>query len=452
MRALFGFLAVCGLFVMVGCNENKGTEGETAEDDDARFVKWAKDNHTLLNSIPVTDGNSDLETIFKDADKYKVIALSEGFHNCKEMLQLHHRMIRYLVEEHGFNTVVTESGLPESRLAYDYVQNRSVAGNPWEDGINKMYAHWTEGRELIQWMREYNSSHGNQLAYYGIDIGGFYQNWKAPLSNVLSYLSDVAPDFAKIQKAKWEPWLDILSEEARVRYLNVLSQTDRDQLARTLEQLTTYFKDHQDELLAKSTMLEYEWAKQSAMAMAMAENYYRNYMSQRNGTRKYAGLNGREIAMADNIKWVLSHRKDAKVIVINHVVHNKTQTQHQEGLYGIFTPMGEFLKQELKDSLFTIGTTYGGGKFWNDWHNLESRYIDTIPQSKPDGIEKTMAQIADRPFYVHWKDSTNVATNWMEKLLVLRENNYFINIKPTEWDACIYLPMVGPGSLASQIE
>lgn len=448
MRSLVKYV-VATIIVLGGCKENRDTLKHSSSDHQATFVEWAKKNHTTLNSMTVTADNSDLEAIFQNAGQYKVIALSEGFHNCKEMMQLHYRMIRYLVEEHGFNTVVTESGLPESRLAFDYVHGLPISGNVWKDGINKMYAHWEEGQSLIEWMREYNSSHDNELAYYGIDIGGFYNDWKTPLTTVLNYLKSVDASYAEVQKRKLGPWLEMLSEKARVKYIDELSQEDRDELALLLEEMVVYFQKNKDSFISHSGELEYQWAKQSTVAMQMAENYYRNYLNQRKGTRKYVGLNGREIAMAHNTKWVLEHRKDAKVILIDHVVHTKTETQHQDGLYGFFTPTCEILKQELGDNLFVMGMTYGGGKFWNNWQNPESRFVDTIPQSKPNGIERTMAQIGSKPYYVHWQDASNPATSWMNAIQVLRENNYFIKIKPSEWNGCVYLPHVSPGSSAN---
>ena len=445
-KLIFPYLLITSLLTVGACKNNKNGVSQNSVDSQTEFVAWAKENRITLNSMTPSEDNSDLEAIFQEAGNYQVIALSEGFHNCSEMLQLHHRMIRYLVEEHGFNTVVTESGLPESRLAYDFIKNRPNAKIPWKKGINKMYSEWNEGLALIQWMKEYNASHDNVLAYYGIDIGGFYQDWKTPLTDILKYLESVDGKLAKSYEKQLEPWLDILSENARVNYINVLSPEEQNQIGLILKAMSTDFQENKENFVAKSGELEYQWAKQSTLAMGMADNYYQNYIGQRNGTREYVGLNGREIAMADNIKWVLEHRKDAKIILIDHVVHTKTETQHQEGIYGFFTPAGAILKQELKDKLFVVGMTYGGGKFWNDWHNLESRFIDTIPQSSPNGIEKTMGKVASEPYYIYWKDSSNRAKSWMNSIHEMRENNYSILIQPNEWDGCVYLPTVSPGS------
>jgi erythromycin esterase len=85
------------------------------------------------------------------------------------MISLHHRIIKYLIENCGFTIVATETGLPESRLIFDYVQNQR---NPedveamYRMGLNKMYAEWQEGRDLIEWMRNYNQNHNVHIAQY----------------------------------------------------------------------------------------------------------------------------------------------------------------------------------------------------------------------------------------------------------------------------------------------
>ena len=139
---------------------------------------------TIIDNYPFYDF-SDLEHIAKAIGDSKFVVLSEGYHNCKEMMSLHYRIIRYLVENHGFNTVMTESGLPESRMICDYIHNKKTPENVFEIGLNKMYGAWKEGRDLIEFMKNYNRDHDNILHYYGTDIGGFYQNWKRPLEAIL---------------------------------------------------------------------------------------------------------------------------------------------------------------------------------------------------------------------------------------------------------------------------
>ena len=90
------------------------------------FVAWAKENGVDIESVdPLHDGDGDLREIASAiGDDVEIVALSEGCHNSRQTMSLHHRVVRHLVENCGFNVVATETGLPESRLIHDYVQGR----------------------------------------------------------------------------------------------------------------------------------------------------------------------------------------------------------------------------------------------------------------------------------------------------------------------------------------
>ena len=79
--------------------------------------------------------------------------------------------------------------------------------------------------------RPHNQKHGNRLQYFGLDIGGFYQNWKCPLDLVYGYLEKVDPGFARALKANLAPFLSVMTENARLNYNEKLGPIERAQLA-----------------------------------------------------------------------------------------------------------------------------------------------------------------------------------------------------------------------------
>jgi len=402
------FILVCTC-LLIACSQESNTNSNQQATDNGfenSFVSWGKQNAIPIVSLTNSTDNSDLEAIGKAIGDVRVVALSEGFHNCKEMMALHHRIIQYLVEHHGFNTIATESGLPESRAINQYIKGDAAPDNMWQNNIAKMYSQWKEGRDLIEWMRTYNTSNNNELSYYGIDIGGFYQNWKTPLEKIIGYLTKVDPKYGQYFFIQLTPYLHLLKEDARVNYSTQLSAKQQAELALILDDAVQHFNDNQETYIAQSNNDDFQWFRQSTVAMQLAENYYRNYLNMKHPENsKYVGLNGREIAMSRNLSWVLEYRADAKVILIDHVIHTKTATQAQEGIWGIFTPAGQLIKQYLKDDLFIIGMAYGGGKYWNEWQQPENRYISDIPPSLENGIEHTLAKIELKNFFLNWENN-----------------------------------------------
>ena len=57
---------------------------------------------------------------------------------------------------------------------------------------------------------------------------------------------------------------------------------------------------------SKSNQFEFEWARQSIISMQLAANYYENILDiQASKNPKFSGLNGREIAMHQNMMWIV---------------------------------------------------------------------------------------------------------------------------------------------------
>jgi len=479
------------------------------------FIKWAVHNAIPINCIqPLRlddddddddDGKEDQNDPFLscldgaiECSSASVVLLSEGFHNCKEMMMLHHRIIQHLIIHSGFQLVATESGMPESRDVANYITSSSdreyskiEKETLWKKGLNQMYSAWVEGRELIEWMRGYNKKKMRQsipiqqhpqkmIAYCGLDIGGFYSDWTYPMSKIQNYLKVQFPDFEAEWSRKIKPILDVMGNvQARYNYQHLLTPGQKSTLAILLDELVMELNSHGDELEGD---FEFEWAKQSAISMQLAENYYRNYENMLltdAGTgiiSKYSGLDGREIAMANTMMWRLNlnhgekdeatravNGKKKKMVVINHVIHTKTATQYQGKIWGHFVPMGQLMKQMLtyhdqsseRNAMFNIGMLYGSGTFWNKWQKPQERFIDTSPltPNDNDGLENVMKQISKESnmpnFFLHWEMAPKEAWVYLNEASTIRENDYNIRAYPLEWNGCVYLDIASPATPAA---
>lgn len=89
------------------------------------FIDWAVENAVPIERLTPSDySDSTVHNVafFEclsgaiQSSSASVVMLSEGFHNCREMMTLHHVIIEYLIEELGYAVVASESGLPESRV------------------------------------------------------------------------------------------------------------------------------------------------------------------------------------------------------------------------------------------------------------------------------------------------------------------------------------------------
>ena len=171
--------------------------------------------------------------------------------------------------------MASESCLPESKDIADYITknvDKEYSDDQkdlvWTRGLNKMYSAWAEGRNLIEWMRDYNNGHSDEerLGYCGLDIGGFYSDWGYPLSKVQSFLKSKSPGFEKDWTTKVEPILSLMGNvQARYNHQHLLSPNQKAALAVLMDELVTELKSLGDELVGD---VDYEWAKQMSISVS----------------------------------------------------------------------------------------------------------------------------------------------------------------------------------------
>lgn len=418
----------------------------------ARWIEWGQQETVLFDLEDQSTIDTLLEAIAADIDTARVVVLSEGFHNCEEMLQLQYELIRYLVQEKGFTTITTETGLPESKYVNDYIHGADSIPNFWRKSLEILYSEWKSGRATIEWLRQHNQTASQPVDYIGADIGGFYQDWEFPFEQIFAYLDTVDAPTAQQLRDEMAFYFDIMRPYAAYHYTIKLNRAQKNDLVFLLDDLIETFTINKVAYQKRSSLKDYNWVLQCVKSMRMAEYYYRNYQhikdTAANKAPIYLGANGREIAMAENIRWIWETQKEAKLIVINHVVHTKTASQYQGDFYQHFTPMGQLLKSHLGDQLFVIGMTYGGGTYWSKWQVPTRRAVDTIPPTDSAGLEQTMAAIASQHHYLGFDHVPLAAYDWFYHPTTIRENDYNIILQPSEWDACIYLHEVHPAVAA----
>ena len=99
----------------------------------------------------------------------RAVGLGEATHGTREIFQLKHRMLEYLVSEMGFNVLAIETGLPESFAIDDY-----VLGGPGDAAqlLAAESAVWKteELRDVVRWMREWNRTHTRKVHFQGLDM------------------------------------------------------------------------------------------------------------------------------------------------------------------------------------------------------------------------------------------------------------------------------------------
>ena len=131
----------------VACAERPATPGE---------VDWIRNKAVVLETVEPGHGFADLAALKPLVGNARIVALGEPTHGSREVFQMKHRLLEYLVEELGFTDFSIEANMPEAFRVGRYVVDGD--GDP-RALIRGMYF-WTwsteEVYEMVRWMRKHN--------------------------------------------------------------------------------------------------------------------------------------------------------------------------------------------------------------------------------------------------------------------------------------------------------
>jgi len=148
----------------------------------AELTCQTKINYVPLKSFNPNDDLSDLASLDKFFSKSKIVGMGESTHGTSEFFQNRHRVFRYLVENHGFNVFFLEADYSNCIRINKYINGK-------EDNLREVVKSidmwpWVteEMEELIEWMRNYNSSNlpNDKLQFIGCDM----QNINTTISEI----------------------------------------------------------------------------------------------------------------------------------------------------------------------------------------------------------------------------------------------------------------------------
>jgi erythromycin esterase len=282
--------------------------------DSGSFVAWAQGEAIPL-SIPQTDENYDdlgfLGEVIGDA---RIVAMAENAHFWHEWNRFRARLFKYLVEAHGFNTFVLESGIVESRNIHEYVAGADVDWDTVVKSVTNAWGVWAELQELIQWMRGYNANpdRDRELRFYGMDGTGNWFHAQHAFNAVVEFGRKVDADLANDVKRSFEgPVRDInldrRGEVDEATWRNLIAES-------TL--VVNRIEQHRLAYIQASSQDDYDWALRSAeilrdMLLMMAQT------GDLNSSEGFLSFwNVRDVSMASSLEWILKREgPDARIVV-----------------------------------------------------------------------------------------------------------------------------------------
>lgn len=320
---------------------------------------WLSENvHELTTLHPAHEDTRDLEPLHDLVRNARVVGIGESTHRVHEFYQLRHRLARFLIDELGFTAFVMESGFPEGRAVDDWLRTgQGDLDDLLHTGITYHMGKCAEMRDQLTWMR------GRDVRFYGMDPPDSSATVRPAVEACLSYLDEVDPPYADVVRTTILPLLDYIPADRAglawaapaIHAYVALEPAQR-------YELTARINDLAERLAAmRVDYPDADFAVQCAVTARHLDGFLAAIANA--PERKYRGANLRDLAMADNVEWILEREERLVLVAANGHLQRWPLTVPPFINDGLAT-LGQHLHQRLGDDYVAIASTYGGGEVW----------------------------------------------------------------------------------------
>jgi len=287
----------------------------------------------------------------------KIVAIGENNHHIHEFGDLRNRLLRQLVEQHGFSVVGFESGFAEGKLVEDWLQGApGDVADIGRDGFTFSLGESPEAHEMLTWLRE-----RGDVRYYGLDVPSSAGSPVPALEAVRVYLSTVDEPAASLVDAAIEAtkgYASISSAESPAKYA-ALDTAARDKATAALARLESHL-----------TSLRPVYGDGDAQAIAehhvkgalRVDGYLGEIAAMMAGEAPALQSGSRDAYMAETVRLIRRlHGDDTKIVLMLHNGH--LQRVPFSPIPGLTAPAaGTHLAAEFGDDYFALALTAVEGK------------------------------------------------------------------------------------------
>ncbi|MEV4570289.1 erythromycin esterase family protein [Nonomuraea sp. NPDC049419] len=376
----------------------------------------------------------------------RVIAVGESSHYTREFAQLRHRLVRCLVERHGFTAYAMETGFTESRRADAWV--RGAEDRPAEVmayGLTSLMGLWRETRAHLEWLRRHNATAARPAGFYGIDLGGHNASLLPALDAVLAYLALADPGFrpdpALRETAAGCAATSAFSAPAAMAAYARLAPERKDALTAGLAALASRVGSRRLEHVRRTTAEAYACARRSVHHLLALDQVFRGMTV---GDQQSV-VDVRDAAIAGTVEWIL--RREDRIVLAAHNSHVQRGPVVLPGMEPA-TPLGLHLADRLGAGYLVIGTTSGTGQTLNPDGAafLAGDLFAPLEAPEPGSLDAVMHAAHDGPHVIDLRRLP--PTDAVLAARTQRMGTAYVPVNPlTAYDLLVHLPQATAATL-----
>ncbi|WP_188112169.1 erythromycin esterase family protein [Aquimarina sp. RZ0] len=361
-------------------------------------INWIKNKSITLKSVKAKKGFEDLMYLKPILKDIQVVGLGETSHGTKEVFQMKHRMLEFLVKEMGFTIFAIEASNVGCRSINDYVLHGK--GNSREALTEQGFWIWNteEVIDMIEWMRTYNKTvpDNKKIKFFGIDT--------QMVALDLAY-KNVGNFIKKTGKS------ELLTVEVDSLFRELSAIADRSDLSLQRQQLYTllfYLVVNEFKLVNKTSRAAY---------IGIIKDVRKIIQGVEDGDRKFGksiSFNPRDEYMAQTVLEILQNEKpDAKMALWAHNCHISKNAETE--ITGKIRPLGSILKEYIGKRYYAVGFSTNQGSFRAMNRNVnkgknDKNTIFKLPPAKQGNLDWYFAQVYKEIFFIDFVKSLHPKT------------------------------------------
>ena len=299
---------------------------------------------------------TDFSFLKEELKDVQVVMLGENTHSDGNVFEMKTKIVQYLHQEMGFNTIAFESGIYDVWKAQ---KNIEKGQNVKEALSNSLFSIWSKRNEFQSFIEFYNQNNKD------LKIFGFDYQITGNDGNIL-----LAKDLFEYAK-KINHKLKLKQEDFELLLESITNSGMFDESDISYEQFKTELTSFKTKISQqKDSEEKFYWNQIIKSLLELGSDAIsKEEVISTFSTTSFD--NNRDKQMADNLLAYLKQNPEAKIICWGanaHFVNNMSSIS--EPILKEFVPMGSYIKKELKNKVYSLAAVTAEDSIYlqNQWH------------------------------------------------------------------------------------
>lgn len=310
----------------------------------------------LSDKMTELKSENGIPTDFKKLDQYiankEIILLGEAAHGEGKTFEVKTQIVKYLVEEKGFNTIAMEG---MDFLQMEFINGRNVLKNNLPDNFeNEWYNFWNPWNPAKQLISFESFIKNSKISFAGIEP---YENITAMIN--ISFIKN------ELEKSNWA----ILNKKEWLKLAPIFEKINTNKSKLSIEEFD-YITLQLENFIKENELIHFQDNFFTQMVENLIThvkmNFNPNTFSNEDEETAYY-VNTRDHQMARNLIYFKERNPKAKIIVwlANfHGATNLSEVTYADGdpnMYSKLKVFGEHVKKKYSEKVYSIATTSSKG-------------------------------------------------------------------------------------------